>query len=74
MKLNRGAAPVQDGTPEVVVDQGPRTAAQRLEGRDMPAEETLERLVQRKERKQGAGIAEDHDEAGDGADAVTNPD
>ena len=47
VKLNRGAAPIQNGTAEVVVDQGPGTAAQGFEGGHVPAEEALQRLVER---------------------------
>ena len=54
VKLNRRAPPIEDGTAEVVVHQGPGTPAQGLEGRDVPAEEALERLVQREEREEGA--------------------
>ena len=62
VKLNRRAPPVEHGTAEIVVDQGPGTAAQGREGRDVPTQEALERLVQREEREEGARVAEDHHE------------
>ena len=74
MKLNRRAPPIKHSAAEIVVDQGPGTPAQRLEGGDVSAEEALERLVQREEREEGARVAEDHHEAGDRAHAVADAD
>ena len=54
VKLNRRAPPIEHDTAEVVVDQGPGTPAEGLDGRDVPAQEALERLVQREEREEGA--------------------
>ena len=74
MKLHGRAAAVEDGAPEVVVDEGAGDAAQRVEGLDVSAEEALEGLVEGEERGEGARVAEDHDETGDGAGAVSDAD
>ena len=74
VKLNGRAPPIEHGTAEVVVDQGPGTPAEGLEGRDVPTQEALERLVQREQREEGARIAEDHHEAGDRARTVADAD
>ena len=74
MELNGGAAAVEDGGSEVVVDEGAGDAAQGVEGLDVPAEEALEGLVEGEEGGDGAGVAEDHDESGDGAGAVSDAD
>ena len=54
VKLNRRASPIEHGTAEVVVHQGPGTPAEGLEGGNVPPQEALERLVQREEREEGA--------------------
>ena len=74
VKLNRGPAPIEHGTAQVVIDQGSGHAAQGLEGRDMPPEEALERLVQREERDQRARVRQHHHKAGHGPDAVPDAD
>ena len=74
MKLHGGAAAVEHGAAQVVVDEGAGNAAEGVEGLDVPAEEALEGLVEREERGEGARVAEDHDEAGDGAGAASDAD
>ena len=74
MELDGGAAAVEDGGSEVVVDEGAGDAAQGLEGFDVSAEEALEGLVEGEEGGHGAGVAEDHDESGDGAVAAADAD
>ena len=74
MELDGGAASIEDGASEVVVDEGAGDAAQGVEGLDVPAEEALEGLVEGEEGGDGAGVAEDHDESGDGAGAVSDAD
>ena len=74
VKLHGGAAAVEHGAAQVVVDEGAGDAAQGVEGLDVPAEEALEGLVEGEERGEGARVAEDHDEAGDGAGAASDAD
>ena len=74
VELDGGAAAVEDGGSEVVVDEGAGDAAEGLEGLDMSAEEALEGLVEGEEGGDGAGVAEDHDESGDGAGAASDAD
>ena len=74
MKLHGGATAVEHRAPQVVVDEGAGDAAQGVEGLDVSAEKALEGLVEGEERCEGARVAEDHDEAGDGAGAVTDAD
>ena len=74
MELDGGAAAVEDGGSEIVVDEGAGDAAQGLEGFDVSAEEALQGLVEGEEGGHGAGVAEDHDETGDGAGAVSDAD
>ena len=74
VKLDGGAAAVEDGAAQVVVDECAGNAAQGLEGLDVSAEEALEGLVEGEEGGDGAGVAEDHDESGDGAGAVSDAD
>ena len=74
MKLHGGAAAVEHGAAQVVVDEGAGDAAQGVEGLDVPAEEALKGLVEGEERGEGARVAEDHDEAGDGAGAASDAD
>jgi len=72
--LNRRATPIEHRTAEVVVDQGPRTPAQGLEGRHVPAEEALECVIQREQCEEGARVAEDHDETRDHSHAMADAD
>ena len=72
MELDGGAAAVEDGASEVVVHEGAGDAAEGVEGFDVPAEEALEGLVEGEEGGDGAGVAEGHDESGDGAGAVSD--
>ena len=74
VKLNRRAPSIEHSTAEIVVHQGPGTPVQRLEGGDVPAEETLERLVQREQREESPRVAQDHHEARDRAHAMTDAD
>ena len=74
MELDGGAAAVEDGGAEVVVDEGAGDAAEGVEGFDVSAEEALEGLVEGEEGGDGAGVAEDHDESGDGPGAAADAD
>ena len=74
MKLDGGAATVEHGATQVVVDEVSRDTAQRVEGVDVPAEEALQRLVEGEQRGQRPGVAEDHDESGDRARAGADAD
>ena len=74
VKLHGGAAAVEHGAAQVVVDEVAGDAAERVEGVDVSAEEALEGLVEGEERGEGARVAEDHDESGDGARAVSDAD
>ena len=74
VKLHCRTATVQDGAPQVVVDEGAGDAAQGVEGLDVSAEEALEGLVEGEQGGEGARVAEDHDETGDGAGAVSDAD
>ncbi len=51
MKPNRRALPFEHGTAQIVVHQGAGSALKSVEGFDMAAEKTLERLVEREERR-----------------------
>ena len=70
------AAPpsIEDGTPQVVVDQRPGAIAEGREGGDMAPQKTLERLVEGEEGEERARVAEHHDEPRHGADAVADRD
>ena len=74
VKPNRGAGALEDGTAQVVVDQGPRDARPRLEGLDMAAQKTLERLIDREEREDGARVREHHHKAGQRPHAAADAD
>ena len=74
MEANRAALAFEDGAAQVVVDQGAGHTRPRLEGLDMPAQKTLERLVEREERKHRARIREHHHKAGERPHAMPNPD
>ena len=74
VKLDSGAAAVEDRAAQVVVDEGAGDAAEGVEGVDVPAEEALQRLVEGEEGGDGARVAEDHDETGDRARAVSDAD
>ena len=74
MKLDGRAAAVEHGAAQVVVDQVTGGASERLEGGDVPPQEALERLVEGEQRGQRARVAEDHDESGDGACALSDAD
>ena len=74
MKLYGGAAAVEDRAAQVVVDEGAGDAAEGVEGVDVTAEEALQRLVEGEEGGDGARVAEDHDETGDRAHAVSDAD
>ena len=60
MKPNGRALPFEHGTPQVLLDQGASGAMKRLDGLDMSAEKTLERLVKHEERKERPRIPEHH--------------
>ena len=64
MKLDGGAAAVEHGAAQVVVDQVAGTASQRLEGVDVSSEEALQRLVVSEQRGQRPRVAEDHGGSG----------
>ena len=51
MKADRGAGTFEDGTAQIVVDQGAGDTLKRREGLDMAAQKTLERLIDGEERK-----------------------
>ena len=74
MELDGGAATVEDGGAEVVIDEGAGDAAEGVEGFDVSTEEALEGLVEGEEGGHGSGVAEDHDESGDGAGAASDAD
>jgi len=74
MKLDGGAATVEHGAAQVVVDEVSRDTAQCVEGVDVPAQEALQRLVEGEQRGDGARVAEDHDETGDRACALSDAD
>ena len=74
VKLDGSAAAVEHGAAQVVVDECAGHAAQGLESLDVSAEEALEGLVEGEEGGDGAGVAEDHDESGDRAGAVSDAD
>ena len=74
VELDGGAAAVEHRAAEVVVHEGARDAAEGFEGFDVSAQEALEGLVEGEQRGDGARVAEDHDEAGDGAGAVSDAD
>ncbi len=57
VELDGGAAAVEDGASEVVVDEGASDAAQGVEGVDVSAEEALEGLVEGEEGGDGTGVA-----------------
>src|SRR5437879_9875429 len=73
MKPNCGARPLEDRAAQIVVNQGPRDARPGFEGVDMPAEKTLECLVDREKRKDGARVRQHHHEAGEGTYAAADP-
>ena len=72
MKLHGGTAAVEHGAAEVVVDQVAGGASQRLEGVDVPPQEALQCLVVGEQRGQSARVAEDHDESGNCACALSD--
>ena len=74
MKLDGGPAAVEHGAAQIVVHQVAGGASQRVEGGDVPAEEALQRLVEGEQRGQRPRVAEDHDESGDGACALSDAD
>ena len=74
MKLHGGAAAVEHGAAQVVVHEVAGGASQRLEGVDVPPQEALQRLVEGEQRGQRARVAEDHDESGDRACALSDVD
>ena len=74
MKLHGGAAAVEHGAAQVVVHEVAGGASQRLEGGDVPPQEALQRLVEGEQRGQRARVAEDHDESGDRACALSDVD
>ena len=74
MKLHGGAAAVEDRAAEVVVDEVAGDTAERVEGVDVSPQEALERLVEGEQRGQRARVAEDHDESGDRAGALSDAD
>jgi hypothetical protein len=71
---DRGPLALEHGTFQVVVDQGPRGAAEDLKGLDMAAQKALEGLVQREVGEERARVREDHHKAGERPRAVANPD
>ena len=74
MKLHGGAAAVEHGAAQVVVHEVAGGASQRLEGVDVPPQEALQRLVEGEQRGQRPRVAEDHDESGDRACALSDAD
>ena len=74
MELDGGAAAVEHGAAQVVVDEVAGDAAERVEGVDVSPQEALQRLVEGERRGDRARVAEDHDEAGDGAGALSDAD
>ena len=74
MKLHGGAAAVEHGAAQVVVHEVAGGASQRLEGVDVPPQEALQRLVEGEQRGKGPRVAEDHDESGDRACALSDAD
>jgi len=74
VKANRAPLPFEHGALEVVVDQGARDPAIRLEGLDMAPEKTLERLVEREEGTDRPRVRQHHREAGERPRAVADPD
>ncbi len=74
MKLHGGAAAVEYGAAEIVVDEVAGTASQRLEGVDVSSEEALQRLVVSEQRGQRPRVAQDHDESGHRACALSDAD
>ena len=74
MKLDGGAAAVEHGAAQIVVHQVACGAFQRVEGGDVTPQEALQRLVEGEQRGQRPRVAEDHDESGDGACALSDAD
>ncbi len=74
MKADRGPLALEHGTLHVVVHQRAGRAAEDLKGLDMAAQKTLEGLVQREVREEGARVRKDHHEAGEGPGPVADPD
>ena len=71
MKPNRTALAFEHGTAKVVVDEGPGRANKAVMKRlDMPAQETLEGLIEREQRRDRSRIGQHHHEPGERPDAV----
>ena len=58
----------------IVVDEVAGDAAESFEGVDVAPQKALEGLVEGEQGGDGARVAEDHDESGDGAGAVSDAD
>ncbi len=74
VKLHGRAAAVEHGAAQVVVDEVAGDAAEGFEGVDVAPQKALEGLVEGEQGGEGARVAEDHDESGDGAGAVSDAD
>ena len=72
MKPNRGAGAFEDGAAQIVVDQGAGDARPGGKGLDVAAQKTLERLIDREEREDGARVREHHHKPGQRADAAAD--
>src|SRR4051812_36550224 len=74
VEADRGPLTFEHRTVQIVVHEGPRGSAEDVEGLDVAAQKTLEGLVQREVREEGARVRENHHKAGQGPRAVANPD
>ena len=74
MKVDRAALAIEHRGFQIVVLDRARAAAQRGEGLDMPAQEALERLIEREDRVDRARVAEHQHEGRQRADAAADAD
>ena len=75
MKPNGTALAFQDRTPQIVVHERPgHPGKQAMKGVDVPAQKTLQRLIEREEGRQGTRVRKDHHEARERSRAVADPD
>jgi hypothetical protein len=65
MKVDRAAQPIQHRRFQIVVHKRAGAAAVGREGLDVPAQETLEALIQRKDRVQRARVAQHQHQGGE---------
>jgi len=65
VEADRLPLPLEDGAFHVVVEQDPRHPVQRAEGLDMPAQKTLEGLIQHEDGMQRPRPAQHQDEGGE---------